>query len=137
VRNVVNRVDDVIKAREVELVDIAARHQVVDGDAVALGIDLQNAFAQYLYLGTIDAAVKRVNLAICVTDVDIVVVDQCDVADAGARAGLGCPGSNTADSDDAKLCTLQRIERCFSEYSAEAFESLQVLRAWHLIRFLV
>ena len=107
----VDGVDDVIKAREVELVDIAARHQVVDGDAVALGIDRQNAFAQYLDLGTIDAAVKRVNLAIGVTDVDIVVIDQRDVADAGARAGLGRPGTDAADTDDAELCTLQRIER--------------------------
>ena len=136
-RHVVDRVDDVIKASEVELVDIAARYQVVDRNAVALGIDRQDALTQYLYLGTIDAAGKRVNLSIGVADVDIVVVDQRDVADAGARAGLGCPGSNPADSDDAELCTLQRIERCFSEYPAEAFESLQVLRAWHLIRFLV
>jgi hypothetical protein len=32
---------------------------------------------------------------------------------------------------------VQCIECCCSEYPAETFESLQVLRAWHLIRFLV
>jgi hypothetical protein len=133
---VVDRIDDVVVLRKIKLFDATARDQVVDGNAVALGIDRQNAFAQHLDLGTIDATVQRVNLTIGVADVDVVVIDERDMADAGTRAGLGGPGTDTADSDDAELCALQRVERGFSEYPAEAFESLQVLRAWHLMSFL-
>jgi hypothetical protein len=128
---VVDCIDDVIVLRKMKLIDATARDQIIDGNAVAFWIYRQNTFAQYLDLGTIDAAVQRVNLAICVTDVNVVVIDERDVTDARTRASLGCPGSNTTDTDDAKLCALQRIERCNTENPTEAFESLQVLGAWH------
>ena len=97
----VDCIDDVIVLREMKLIDATARDQIIDGNAVAFWIYRQNTFAQYLDLGTIDAAVQRVNLAICVTDVNVVVIDERDVTDARTRASLGRPGSNTADTDDA------------------------------------
>ena len=120
-----------------KLFDAAARDQIIDGDTLALGIDCQNAFSQYVDLGPIDAVVQRVNLAIGIADVNIVVIDERDVTNAGARAGLSGPGSDAANSDDAEPGALQRVECFYTENPTEAFESLQVLGAWHLIRFLV
>jgi hypothetical protein len=75
------------------------------------------------------------DLAIGVADIDIVVVDQRDFADAGARAGLGRPGTYAADADDAEMRSLQCAERFGAENAAEAVKSLQVFLAQHLLIF--
>jgi hypothetical protein len=48
-----------------------------------------------------------VQLSICIADVDVVVINQRYVSNARARAGFGGPGTDSTDTDDAKMRLLQ------------------------------
>jgi hypothetical protein len=45
-------------------------------------------------------------LSVCIADIDIVMIDQANAAYARARAGLGRPGADSADADDAEVGAL-------------------------------
>jgi hypothetical protein len=65
-----------------------------------------------------------VDLAVGVADIDVVVVDQRDLPDAGARAGLGRPRADATDADDAEMRARERGQRRFTEYPADAGEAI-------------
>jgi hypothetical protein len=129
---VIDCVNYVVILGELEFFDIAARHQVVDGAAVALGIDSENTFAQHFDLGALQAIDGGMQLAVGVTDIDIVVIDQRDIADTAARAGLGRPGADAADTDDAEMRPLQRCQRGLAVNPGKARKSLPIFFAKHL-----
>jgi len=64
------------------------------------------------------------DLAVGVADIDVVVVDQRDLADAGARAGLGRPGADTADADDAEMRAQERGQGGFAEYPPDTGKTI-------------
>jgi hypothetical protein len=64
------------------------------------------------------------DLAVGVADIDVVVVDQRYLADAGARAGLGRPGADTADADDAEMRARERRQCGFTEYPADTRKTI-------------
>ena len=107
--DMVDGVDDIIELREIELFNIAPGYQVIDRDAVTLRINRNNALTQHLDLGASDAVAERVQLSIAITDIDVVVIDQRDVSNARARASFGGPGTDSADTDDAKMRLLQGL----------------------------
>jgi hypothetical protein len=126
VADVVDGVDDVVEAGEIELVDAAAGDQVVDGVAAAIRVDGEDAFTQDIDLDAADGVFKGMDLAVGVADIDVVVVDQRDLADAGARAGLGRPGTDATDADDTEMRALERWQRRFTEYPGDTGESILI-----------
>jgi len=66
------------------------------------------------------------DLAVGVADIDVVVVDQRDLADAGARAGFGRPGADAADADDTEMRARKRWQRRFTEYPGDTGESILI-----------
>ena len=63
------------------------------------------------------------DLAVGVTEIDVVVVDQCNLSDTGTRAGLGCPGSNTANANDTEMRARKYRQCGFAENTAETLEA--------------
>jgi hypothetical protein len=124
VADVVDRVDDVVELCETELVDAASGDQVVDGVAAAFRVDGEDAFTQDIDLDAADGVFECMDLAVGVADIDVVVVDQRDLADAGACAGLGRPRANTADADDTEMRARKRWQRSLTEYPADTGESI-------------
>jgi hypothetical protein len=123
---VVDGVDDVIEAGEIELVDVAAGDQVVNGAALALRVDGEETLPQGIDLGAADGGIQGMDLAVGVADIDIIVVDQRDQPDAGARAGLGCPGTDAADADNAEMRARERWQCRFTEYPGDTGESISI-----------
>jgi hypothetical protein len=133
--DMVDGVDNIVELREIEFLNIAPRDQVIDRGAVTLGVDRYNTFTQHFDLGALDTFGQSVQLTVGIADVNIIVIDQRNIAYARARAGFRRPGAYAADAYDTKLRPLQGFQRGYTKYSAQAAEALQVFFAQHLINF--
>ena len=135
--DMIDGIDDIVVLRELEFLDSTPRDQIIDRSTVTFGVDRDNTFAQYLDLGALYASGQCMQLAVGIADVDIVVIDQCDIADTRPRASFRCPGTYAANTHDTKLCLLQGLKRGHAKYPAQAVKALQVFFAQHAIIFLV
>ena len=123
VADVIDGVNDEIELREIELVDAAARDQVIDGRALTFGVDAEDALAQDIDLGLANGVVEGMDLAVGIADVDVVVIDQRDPPDSAACTSLGRPGTDAADTDDAEMRACELWQGGFAENPGEAFEA--------------
>jgi hypothetical protein len=70
-----------------------------DGDDHAVRVDGRDALLHRGNLGCAEAGFQGMDLAIHIGLGDVVQVDQCQPADAGARQRFRCPGTHAADAD--------------------------------------
>lgn len=127
--NMVDGVDDIVILGKFKLVNTAACNQVVDGYTVALRVDLHDALPEHIYLALADCRMQRVDLAISIADINIVVIDQGDMSYATACRGFCGPGTDTADTDDAKIRFLQMFECIETVYPRQSLETLDIVFA--------
>ena len=126
VADVVDRVDNIVELGKVKLVDAAAGDQVVDRVAIALRVDRENALPQGFHLGLAEGLFKRVNLTVGIADIDVVMIDQRDMADARARTGFGRPGTDPANTNNAEMGARECRQGRFPEYPAYPGETICV-----------
>jgi hypothetical protein len=71
------------------------------------------------------------DLAVGIANINIIVIDQGDIADAAACRRFRGPGTDAANSDNAEMGFLQLFEGTETVYSGQAFESLEVVLVQH------
>jgi hypothetical protein len=99
----IDRIDDVVILGKIKLANTGTCYQIVDCDAVTLRIDLHNAISEYFDLTFTNGIVEGVNLTIGIADIDIVVVNQTDITNAGTCSGFCSPGTHAANADDTEM----------------------------------
>ena len=107
VRCMIDGVDDIVILGKAKFFDIAAGDEIVNGSAGALRIDGKDALAQCLNLAAAKIIGGGMQLTVGVADMDVIVIDQGDPANAAAHAGFRGPGANAANANDAKMGLLQ------------------------------
>jgi hypothetical protein len=71
------------------------------------------------------------DLAVGIANINIVVIDQGDIADTAACSRFRGPGTDAANPDDAEMGFLQLFEGTETIYSGQAIESLEVVLVQH------
>ncbi len=91
---------------------------------VAVRIDLRDAFGHDLDFLAADGVAAGRQLAVDVAERDHVVVDQREAADTAARQRLHGPGTDAADTDDAKV---QLREQGIGTVAVQALDGAETL----------
>ncbi len=102
-RDLVDGIDDAGKAGGEQGFRCAGGEELLDGFDVTCGVDGLGALGHDLDLWLSRGTLDGMDLAVCVRDADLVEINQRERSDAGAGKGFDCPGTDSADSDDADV----------------------------------
>ncbi len=76
----------------------------------AAWIDQLYAFSKMVDFRLSGTTVMCMNLAVGIREANVVPVDEGEGSNARPRKGFGCPGTNTAYTNDRKMCFLKILE---------------------------